>query len=680
LASSGTFNGTNPIKTYLDGVELANPAYLSQIDPKSIERIEILTGPQASTIYGSNALNGVMQIFTKRGKTSHPQLTLSLLSGIVENNFSSARTPQHDYSAQLSGLEGRMSYNAGGSWNFVGAWSPAKRTTRTNAYTGLRFDLPTSMGPLNADATYRQSNTSNFQRGLTEQTTTELRALGLWNPVSVPGVSEIGPRKLTAQTVGLTVGYSPTSWWSHEFGLGRDQSQQETRNMVRMFRYPGDSTVGLYQLHYDRRSLRYTTTARVPVTSFAQATVTLGTDAWNSLSGNTFATGTRSLREALTGVVYNQQAHNTGGFVQTQLGVRDHLFLTYGLRAEWNPDFGADANPNYAPRYGVAYSTDIGPVSAKLRVSYGRSTRPPGLDQKTAVPITSDNELRDVYGIYDTRLANPDLGPEYQQGGEGGVELYFGDRASLVITHYNQTVDGLIVDVPGADSVRSLTKNPIIVGGTCADAIRYNIPTWCSSQDAEGYAYAQVSQNLNVAGIRNQGWELQGSVVMGPITTKGTYSWTKSRSLGLTPKFRKFASSLLVFAPQYRPGATFQFLPEHTWALGTTYARGGTTVAFNVTWTGPLLNNENQYYLSHLAGEIRLNTDRLNYRNGNPRLYYASSSAAYLMADMTASHRFSPHAEAVFEAQNLANHYSQDLWGGYAAIGRQMRGGLRIRL
>lgn len=70
---------SSPIKTYVDGVEMANPQFLNTIDPGNIERIEILTGPQASTVYGSGALNGVMQIFTKKG-TGHkkPELTLSL--------------------------------------------------------------------------------------------------------------------------------------------------------------------------------------------------------------------------------------------------------------------------------------------------------------------------------------------------------------------------------------------------------------------------------------------------------------------------------------------------------------------------------------------------------------------------------------------------------------------------
>src|SRR5687767_4657849 len=169
---------TSPIKTYVDGVELANSKYLSQIDPKSIVRIEILTGPQASTIYGSNAINGVMQVFTKRGSSSRPQLSLSLLSGWVENNFSSARTPQHDYSAQLTGVEGRFSYNAGGSWNYVGPWTPAKQSTRTGGFGGAKLDLPTAAGRVTADMILRRSFTQSVQRGATDQTRTGYRETG----------------------------------------------------------------------------------------------------------------------------------------------------------------------------------------------------------------------------------------------------------------------------------------------------------------------------------------------------------------------------------------------------------------------------------------------------------------------------------------------------------------------
>ncbi|GAA4327127.1 SusC/RagA family TonB-linked outer membrane protein [Flaviaesturariibacter amylovorans] len=47
------------------------------INPDDIERIEVLNGAAAAAIYGSRANAGVIQIFTKRGKTGAPQVTFS---------------------------------------------------------------------------------------------------------------------------------------------------------------------------------------------------------------------------------------------------------------------------------------------------------------------------------------------------------------------------------------------------------------------------------------------------------------------------------------------------------------------------------------------------------------------------------------------------------------------------
>lgn len=50
---------------------------LVDINPADIERIEIIKGAAAGAIYGSRANNGVVQIFTKKGKTGKPQVSLT---------------------------------------------------------------------------------------------------------------------------------------------------------------------------------------------------------------------------------------------------------------------------------------------------------------------------------------------------------------------------------------------------------------------------------------------------------------------------------------------------------------------------------------------------------------------------------------------------------------------------
>ena len=56
----------------------AGPSALDQLDPNSIETIEVLKGPSATAIYGSDAANGVIVITTKRGQAGPTRWTLSL--------------------------------------------------------------------------------------------------------------------------------------------------------------------------------------------------------------------------------------------------------------------------------------------------------------------------------------------------------------------------------------------------------------------------------------------------------------------------------------------------------------------------------------------------------------------------------------------------------------------------
>lgn len=50
---------------------------LVDLNPNDIERIEIIKGAAAAAIYGSRASNGVVQIFTKKGRTGDPKFTFS---------------------------------------------------------------------------------------------------------------------------------------------------------------------------------------------------------------------------------------------------------------------------------------------------------------------------------------------------------------------------------------------------------------------------------------------------------------------------------------------------------------------------------------------------------------------------------------------------------------------------
>jgi TonB-dependent starch-binding outer membrane protein SusC len=54
-------------------IGVGSTSRLDDIDPSSIERVEILKGAAAATLYGTEASNGVIQIFTKKGISGAPR-------------------------------------------------------------------------------------------------------------------------------------------------------------------------------------------------------------------------------------------------------------------------------------------------------------------------------------------------------------------------------------------------------------------------------------------------------------------------------------------------------------------------------------------------------------------------------------------------------------------------------
>ena len=117
-ATSSVFlRGANSEHTLvmMDGVELNDPinpsrSYdLAHLSVENIERIEILRGPQ-STLYGSDAIGGVINIITKKGK-GKPTMHFSSSGGSYEtftgNTGISGSLEKVDYSFSLSSLRSK---------------------------------------------------------------------------------------------------------------------------------------------------------------------------------------------------------------------------------------------------------------------------------------------------------------------------------------------------------------------------------------------------------------------------------------------------------------------------------------------------------------------------------------------------------------------------------------------
>lgn len=113
IRGSASMTQSNEPVVYVDGVRVdggggfggfvwngggGSPSRLDDINPDAIERIEILKGAAAATLYGTEASNGVIQIFTRNGMVGDPQFDFRVEQGVstlpdrVPNNTGFART------------------------------------------------------------------------------------------------------------------------------------------------------------------------------------------------------------------------------------------------------------------------------------------------------------------------------------------------------------------------------------------------------------------------------------------------------------------------------------------------------------------------------------------------------------------------------------------------------------
>ncbi|HEY9229034.1 MAG TPA: TonB-dependent receptor [Gemmatimonadaceae bacterium] len=163
--------GTNPI-IYVDGVRIysengpitagarQSSLFANDIKADDIERLEIVKGAAATTLYGTEASGGVIQIFTKKGVSGAPRWTLDMSGG---QNFMGHVGPRSDptglFINKCSGPELHDAYGA----VFVDPTCPSSGTW---AHRGdvSRFSLSAAGG---GDAlTYFVSGNYNGEKGV----------------------------------------------------------------------------------------------------------------------------------------------------------------------------------------------------------------------------------------------------------------------------------------------------------------------------------------------------------------------------------------------------------------------------------------------------------------------------------------------------------------------------------
>ena len=537
--------GTPALKTYIDGIEIVNSQFINEIDPSMIDHIEIVRGPEAATLYGAQAINGVMQIFTKKGQlATAPRVTASLGLGTIESPFATADHQEDQFG--VMGGTGDLSYNVGASYEHEGAWTRDHHLNAYSSYGSLAIRPARSPFDVSVTARLGQRNTQiGGGEGEYQDVLNGSIRLGSWAfPLSY---------RITQpqRTLGVSVNYAPHPSWRQSFTVGIDHggdgSFAADGKLQPVFTSPGDSLAKVFSTHSTRLTAAYNNAVDLRLTDKVTTNLTIGADYWNYRSDFRYDDG-----QPADSIVKQDRDHNTGVFGQARLGLADALFLTAGLRVDYGPTLPADRHHRVAvPRVGASYAFGRGTLRAKARLEYGSALRPALPDEKRFIQFQG--------GF--VQLASPNLRPERQRGWDAGVDLYAGDRASLTITHYRQTASDLIYFVFPSDTSQ---------------------------------------QYLNLDRVRNSGWEFEGTLrLVTGLSARATYSEVESVIEALDPND----------ISGFSVGQTLPGVPHHTGALTLSAVSGGLSVEGGVSYVGTSVNIIDPRVLTQLCFVPRLPTN-----------------------------------------------------------------------
>src|SRR4029079_1152863 len=276
----GTFSLSNTPLVYVDGIRSDNNqtgliGRFNDFNPEQIESIEVLKGPAAATLYGTEAARGVVNIITKKGAAGSNKYAFSAKTGgnyfqDAENrmptnywinpetgkldsiNFvrsEAARgTPlfrtgkNQSFDANVSGGSSLYRYFAAGEWQdnqgIVTQNARQQKSARTNlsVVPNSKFDLETNIGHITRRTTTTPQGTGGGifftgeyaepQRTVAACAPNAARGCG-WargafsNPPEVY-LATTNWQDLQRVTGSASIKYDPFPWMSHRVLIGTD--------------------------------------------------------------------------------------------------------------------------------------------------------------------------------------------------------------------------------------------------------------------------------------------------------------------------------------------------------------------------------------------------------------------------------------------------------------------------
>jgi vitamin B12 transporter len=372
-------------KVLIDGTPVNEPGGFlnsSNFTLDNVEKVEIVHGAE-SALYGSDAVSGVIQVFTRRGTTRVPAVNLFAEGG----SFASARG-----GADVNGLLGRFDYSAGAAY--------------------LHSD-----GQGINDAFLNRTLSGAFGWRVSEANQVRLVLRNQSSDAEIP-ISTLLPPANTHQSDSLHLLSASLSWnfhtgarWVHH--LSGTESRTRDANTI-----PSFSPVPFIDL-FNTAGLR------------EQSTYLFRTGSVSTGYQYEVENGAPS---ALSGE--HARRNNQAGFLDGRWQPFSRLTLNAGLRVEANDNFGTRVVPRVGAavvvRYGHGFWGDT-----RLRASYGKGIKEPGLDQS--------------FGSDPCFPGNPKLNPERSRTVYAGVEqVLASQRVRLAAGYFNNRFEDMISFAFGA--------------------------------------------------------------------------------------------------------------------------------------------------------------------------------------------------------------------------------------
>jgi vitamin B12 transporter len=296
-------------------------------------------------LYGSDAMTGVLQIFTHRGTTSQPVLELAADGGTFGTGHGSG---------QLSGLAGAFDYSAGAAYFGSDGQGPDNffRDTTMWANFGWKFSDTDTLR-----LTLRNSSSDAGQPGQT----------ALDPPIFIAGQSS-GLHDFAA---GLTWDFQTGPDWEHK--LSGFESRDNAIDVVPPF--------GSFPSTFNRAGLNEQSTYL-----FHNGGVSVGYSFEVENGGAT-------------------ARHNQAGYFELHYNFGQRLTVIAGGRVDGNGFYGVRA----VPRVGAAYALHYGDGmwgATRLRASYGLGIKEPELLPPDCSPLLDPERSRTVDVGFDQALAS----------------------------------------------------------------------------------------------------------------------------------------------------------------------------------------------------------------------------------------------------------------------------------